>query len=136
MEWRHLRPGEFDHEKLWLAVGLALTLGCWIFLQTGLPAPKCTFHQVTGFPCPGCGATRCVRALAAGDPGHAAAMNPLFFVLMAFWAVYACYAAAVLLFRLPRFRMKPGPAWLGWTVRIGAVAALLLNWTWLILDKR
>ncbi len=42
--------------------------------------PKCTFHQVTGLHCPGCGATRAVRALVMGDIVLAIRNNPLLII--------------------------------------------------------
>jgi hypothetical protein len=40
--------------------------------------PACTFRQVTGVPCPSCGATRAGLALAQGDLMAALSFNPLF----------------------------------------------------------
>lgn len=37
--------------------------------------PLCPFHSITGGYCPGCGATRAVHALLAGDPGLALRNN-------------------------------------------------------------
>jgi hypothetical protein len=42
--------------------------------------PGCVFHAVTGWHCPGCGATRCCSALLHGDVAQAFAYNPLFMV--------------------------------------------------------
>lgn len=44
--------------------------------------PGCTFHWLTGFHCPGCGATRCCHALVHGDIEQAFAWNPLFVILL------------------------------------------------------
>jgi len=46
--------------------------------------PRCMFRFVTGFHCPGCGATRCVAALLHGDLRQALAYNPLFVVMLPF----------------------------------------------------
>jgi len=42
--------------------------------------PSCMFRAVTGWHCPGCGATRCCSALLHGDLAQAFAYNPLFMV--------------------------------------------------------
>lgn len=39
--------------------------------------PKCAFHQATGLHCPGCGATRALRALVLGDVLLAIRYNPM-----------------------------------------------------------
>ncbi|MFT3763239.1 MAG: DUF2752 domain-containing protein [Pseudoxanthomonas sp.] len=44
--------------------------------------PPCPFHELTGFYCVGCGATRMMHALAHGDIAHAFAMNPLAMALL------------------------------------------------------
>jgi Protein of unknown function (DUF2752) len=46
--------------------------------------PGCVFNRVTGWHCPGCGATRCVYALLHLDIEQALAWNPLFVVLLPF----------------------------------------------------
>lgn len=48
------------------------------------PAPTiCPFALITGIPCPGCGLTRAVVALAHGDIGSAVAFHPLVGVVLA-----------------------------------------------------
>src|SRR5258708_38826370 len=41
------------------------------------PIPPCLFHQITGQPCPMCGATRSFVALAHADFGKAVYLYPL-----------------------------------------------------------
>jgi hypothetical protein len=136
MHLRRLRPGEFDHERVWLAVSLVSALIGWAVLQAGLPLPQCTWHQVTGLPCPGCGGTRCVRALVEGSLWKAFMMNPLAFIGLGLIGLYDLYAATVLIFRLPRIRIDHMPEWLGSITRFGAAAAVLGNWAWLIVARR
>jgi hypothetical protein len=42
--------------------------------------PKCPFHQLTGWHCPGCGGTRAAHAMLHGDFAQALAFNPLLIV--------------------------------------------------------
>jgi hypothetical protein len=132
MHWRRLRTGEFDRELLWLGVSVASVATAWIWLRSGLPRPHCTFHALTGCPCPTCGATRCVRFIFHGDFGAALRMNPLAFLGFGALVLYNAYAAIVLAFRLPRFHLAPLPPEVGKALRIGVVAAIALNWAWLI----
>jgi hypothetical protein len=41
----------------------------------GIPMWRCAFHEVTGLPCPGCGLTRGMSALARGRWGQAVEWN-------------------------------------------------------------
>ena len=75
--WRRLRRGELDHEALWLGVSLAAFVMAWVWVRLGLQSPACVFHEVTGWACPGCGATRCVRYALRGAFHAAFLVNPL-----------------------------------------------------------
>jgi Protein of unknown function (DUF2752) len=49
----------------------------------GLPAlPRCTFHQLTGWHCPGCGMTRAAHAALHGEILQAFRFNPLGMLLL------------------------------------------------------
>jgi hypothetical protein len=102
---RQLRPGESDPELLLLgaSAGAVAWGGAW--LASGLPLPRCLFHAVTGCPCPTCGATRCVMALLHGRVAEALSWNPLVFTGLVAILLFNLYAAATLLFRLPRLRL-------------------------------
>lgn len=59
--------------------------------------PECGFLLRTGLPCPGCGGTRSMEALSAGDPAAALRYHPL--------ATLAVFASALwLVLRFARFR--------------------------------
>ena len=133
MVWRRLRAGELDHELIWLLVSIGAGFLTWFWLAFDLPLPRCTWRALTGFPCPSCGATRCVRWLCSGDFLAAFQINPLLFFTLIGIVTYDLYAALVLVFRLPRFRFEPVSPRAGNLVRFGAAAVLLLNWSWLII---
>jgi hypothetical protein len=135
MRWRRLNPNELNHELLWLSVSVLAAIVATVWLLGGFPTPICVFHEVTGFACPGCGATRCVRHLLRGDLVAAFLMNPMVFIGGLLVVIYDVYAAIVLAFRLPRLRFDSIPSWLGIGARFGIPALILVNWGWLIYSK-
>lgn len=129
--WRRLASGEVDHEAIWLPVSVAaLGMGAlWARFQ--LPVPPCLFHQLTGCPCPGCGATRAMRQLAQGHIEAALHFNPLAVCLLATLVAFDLYATIVLALRLPRFRVDAvSPNMARW-LRLGIIGAVWVNWLWL-----
>jgi len=132
MEWRQLREGEIDHELIWLSVsGTSLGMAT-AWLKSPLPLPACVFHQLTGMPCPACGATRCVRDFIGGHFAAAFAWNPLVFCALTGIIVFDFYALAVLLFRLPRARLSITSGTVANALRFAAVALVATNWLYLI----
>ena len=128
--WRRLRPGELDHELLWLAVTVtsAAVGAAWFALH--LPWPRCNFRALFGIPCFTCGATRSAVALLSGDIVGAWRWNPLALLAMLSIALFDVYAFAVLVLRAPRLRFDlSGGKWL----LVGlVVAAAGLNWAYLL----
>jgi hypothetical protein len=118
----------------WLAVAsLALLVPAALLLQRA-PEP-CFLRDQLGIPCPTCGGTRALAALAAGQFGEALARNPLVAVgclALAAWALWGLAATLV-----PRWRVtvEASPSlgrrlpWIG----LGLVAA---NWIYLIAVRR
>jgi hypothetical protein len=76
--------------------------------------PPCPLRTVTGIPCPMCGMTRGVTALAHGDFAHALLMNP---------ASYLAVALAILLLVQWRTRRIVIPVWI-------IVTVLGVMWAW------
>jgi hypothetical protein len=136
MIWRRLRADETDHEIVWLCVSLASFALAVVWLKWHLPVPRCFFHEATGLPCPTCGATRCMRALIAGNFSAALRWNPLFFFVLAAGVLFDCYAAVVLLFRLPRLRFEKIPRRAANAIRACAVTLVLANWFYLVCAGR
>jgi hypothetical protein len=132
LQWRRLGTGELNHEALWLAVGAGAAAMTAMGARLGLHLPRCVFHTVTGYPCPGCGSTRAIKQLWQGHVSTAFWFNPLMTCAALAGVAWALYAATVLVLRLPRARVgtvSPAGA-LG--LRIGVIAAVLVNWAWVI----
>ena len=131
--WRRLRPGELDHELIWLLVTVtgAAIGAAWLAMH--LPWPRCNFRALFGIPCVTCGSTRAATALLNGDVATAWAWNPLATVAMLAIAVFDLYALCVLVGRAPRLRVHLGSA--KWPL-VGMIAtAGALNWLYLLLTQ-
>ena len=130
LEWRRLERDELDHELIWLLTSVGCILVGLVWLHFGLPRPECHFRHALGIPCPTCGATRATLLLLRGVFIGAVMMNPLYTLGLGLAIVYDVYAAAVLIGRLPRLRIAPGGS--GSLFRWAAVAAIAINWGWLL----
>jgi hypothetical protein len=117
----------------WIALNLSAGGGA---AGDSIPTP-CLFRQATGVPCPSCGTTRAIEALAAGDVGRSAATNPfgllIALALVAFpaWIVRDLAASRDGFHRFylsveRTFRERRG-------VAIAGVAVVAANWAWNIL---
>jgi Protein of unknown function (DUF2752) len=115
--------------------GASLCLLGVALVTPGIQLPRCTFKMLTGLPCPTCGVTRAVIALSRGQIAHGLFMNPLAAIACGAALVYLVYAAAVLALRLPRLRPVLSPAG-GRALRAATVAAIAINWMWLIATGR
>jgi hypothetical protein len=86
---------------LWLgagaaAVALFLAAG-WVGLPSGAGFTVCAFRRLTGIPCPGCGLTRAMAALARGELLLALHFHPFApLVLAQAGALWAGIGASVL----------------------------------------
>ncbi len=84
-------------KKTYMAIGLvtALTVVAVVFFIDPMAArwmPKCTFHELTGWQCPGCGFTRGLHALLHGHPIEALKYN-YFFIISIPLAVGVAYTS-------------------------------------------
>lgn len=75
--------------------------------------PQCTFKQLTGLDCPGCGLTRAMHALMTGDPLRA--INHNIVILAIFPIAVYVYTRWLLMstlgYELPRLRMPNKVRW-------------------------
>jgi Protein of unknown function (DUF2752) len=130
--WRQLAKYETNHEILWLNVSVGSLTVASIWLALGLPWPTCVFHELTGLPCLTCGATRCTIAFLHGDFAMAWTWNPLALLALSGVALFDLYALIVLVFRAPRLRIVAFTRRAKNFARLMAVAALALNWIFLL----
>lgn len=99
-----------------------------------LPFTVCMFKAVTGIPCMTCGTTRALGLLAAGDFAGALAMSPLAAAgaaLLIPWGL----ADLILMTRGRAVGVELSGAAAS-SARIAVVAAVLLNWGYLIATGR
>ena len=131
--WRRLRPGELDHELVWLLVSVTSAALAVAWFAMHLPWPHCNFRALFGIPCFTCGSTRAALGLLQGDLVGAWAWNPLATVVLLAIALFDIYAVAVLVSRAPRLRIAfAGAKWplLG-LLFLGAA----LNWVYLLVRQ-
>ena len=123
-------PGEFNHELIWPLAFLGLAGAGWAWFETGWQLPGCLFMRWTGWPCLGCGGTRCARHLASGDLAQAFLFHPLFSLVVLGLDLWTIWSAVWWVRRDPlRLRLAADEA--GWTAcRLGLLGALFLNWLW------
>lgn len=96
--------------------------------------PPCPLHSFVGIPCPTCGTTRAVLALAHGEIFEAVRMNPL--VVLGGVLMLACVIGGLLIQR--RTGRFPEPEWTPprrRMLRIAVVSAILLNWGYLVVAR-
>lgn len=129
---RHLEPGEIDHELIWLSVSLAsFGVGAFWF-RSDWPWPRCAFHDLTGWPCITCGATRAAIQFFHGNFLRALEWNPLVFLGLCGLFIFDIYALSVLMTGRPRVRITSVTTKEKIWVRAFGIAALLLNWAYLL----
>lgn len=115
-----------------LVAAAAVAVTALKLLEPYAALPPCLFRTLTGWPCPSCGGTRCVLALASLDLPGAAAGNPLVVLAAAGLAVACLLHAGERLLHRPL--LSPEPILRRPTLVRGVVMALLLaNWAYLIL---
>jgi hypothetical protein len=109
-------------------VALALVAAAPWAAALAARVPACPVKTLSGWPCPACGTTRAAVALAGLDPGAALLLNPLatlgWIVLVGGGLVVAAVALAG--------RPLAEPRELPRAARWGIVAALALNWLYLV----
>ena len=115
-----------------IAVLAAVAVG--LLRLDALPFTVCFFKLVTGLPCATCGSTRALGRLFRGDLAGAFGMNPLAAAGMLALLPWAA-ADLALMTRRKAFGLELGPA-AARVARVAAVAAVFVNWAYLVAAGR
>ena len=120
------------YRLIWAASTLALLMARFFPFEL-IPLISCPLKTFTYVPCPACGMTRAFMHFVRGDFQVALRVSPLGTLL-------ACAAVAVTIYGALRFTIVRR----GWEMkltrmeatiaRIGVVAAVLINWVYLIVS--
>ncbi len=79
--------------------------------------------------------TRAIRLVLRGEIGAAFLLNPLMAAALLGAALYVCYAAVVVIGRLPRLRLEALTKTESDLVRLAAIGLLAANWIYLLLAR-
>jgi hypothetical protein len=124
------KTGEIDYGIIY--GGLSIIV---LFVGSTMPVfsliPSCTFRMLTGIPCPTCGATRSVVALAGGNVAASFMMNPLTALCLLAGTLIFLYSLTCLAFDLPKINLllssKEEIA-----LKASVIILLLAQWAYLI----
>jgi hypothetical protein len=114
--------------ELFALLGLASFLAARYLPLLELAYP-CPFRAATGFPCASCGMTHAFVHLARGELAAALGANPLGAVLAGAAWLYSALDLARAALRLP---WPVVPERVGTAAARAGIAALALNWAWLV----
>ena len=129
-------PHELPPARLRMKTSTRIVLACWAaglvyaILRHRLVIPfwGCPLKELTGIPCPTCGGTRALAALARLDLKEALLCNPLVTVV---WLMMP--AATILMELKPRLWQATLARFGLPAIMVAGVAALLMNWILLIM---
>jgi hypothetical protein len=127
-------PGGLPLGAILAGIATLAAIAVGLLRLDSLPFTVCFFKFVTGLPCATCGSTRALGRLFHGDVAGAFAMNPLAAAgLMGLmpWAG----ADLALMARGKAFGLELGPA-AARVARVAAVAAVFVNWAYLVAAGR
>ena len=124
------RAGAIPLGAVFGACALAATAAVGLLHLDRLPFSLCVFKAVSGLPCLTCGTTRALGRLVRLDLVGALAMNPLATVGVLALVPWALADLALLPWgRAVSLDLSPAGAR---RARVAVVAALVLNWAWLV----
>jgi len=130
--WRRAPANEFDHELALLGLSVGTVVIGVIWLNLGLPWPRCLFRALTGLPCVSCGLTRCTISFLHGNFLTAWQWNPAGFVAVCALIVFDLYALVVIAGRTARLRIVDWKVREKKITRIVIICLLAVNWIYLL----
>ena len=124
--------GELNLPLIYLAI--SIILGCTglalVYLHA-VPVMLCPFKEITGYPCPTCGATRMVYSLLDFRIMDAFRYNPGLMAAGGLFGVWCFYGLiSQISGRAIRIRLNERE---GYFVRAAVIVIVLLNWLYLVL---
>ena len=99
-----------------------------------MPPSFCLFHDLTGYPCLSCGATRAANALFEGDILGMIYYNPLIVLFCAGLFFFSLFKALEYIFKF-RINLRLDRSY-ALALRILTVISVIANWTFLIATGR
>lgn len=133
---REGHAGAVDHELIWAPIAALILLAARLFPFERFPVGRCPLRTLSGIPCLSCGGTRALMALTRFDVAAAFALNPLVAGLGLGGAVYVVHALGVWLLGWRRWTPSLRTPAARRVARIAVVAAIALNWAYLIVVGR
>ena len=112
---------------LWLLLAALLVAGVYFVFDPseGGLFPRCPFHMLTGWQCPGCGSQRAIHALLNGDVKEAFGYNAMMMVAIP-WIVVCLFAESQRT-RRPRLYQRLNAPLLIWLFLVMVLAWWLLR---------
>lgn len=130
------KRGAVDHELIWGLLGAAVLCVAVLAQADRLLARTgyvCAFRQLTGLPCPTCGATRAFCAAGRGRIADAVRVNPLATVGFLALVLYVPYALGSVVLGTRRLRLVGTTRKSRRAIYIALGVLFLANWAYMIL---
>lgn len=129
MNWRSAGEQDRGIAWLWFATVTASLAAVPLAPAVAALVPGCPMHEWTGWPCPTCGSTRALLALAGARLQEALRFNPLATLSVIALSLGGIVAPLWVRLRWPLpVAPTPWPAW--W--RIAVVLLVAANWAYLL----
>ncbi len=118
----------------YFALFLLITVGIIALIYSDIPNAEnhrtlCLFHNITGYPCPGCGVGRGIIFILKGYFGKALWMNPLSFIVLVFGLLSVVWIWRDIIKGKETYLPVLKTGW-GKKTQIILYIVLIANWIW------